>query len=93
MSTPQAVINASTLREHLMAPQPMPRALALHRLEEEIEQLQGGNAASVALANAAARFIERGIPYYSKQDPHYQAWVSKVVSYWERLQGSAVRAN
>lgn len=91
MSTPRSAMNASTLRERLMAPEPMPRAAALHVLEEEIEQLQGGNAACVALANAALRFVERGIPYYSTQDPHYQAWVSKAVAYWEKLHGSAAQ--
>lgn len=93
MPTSHAVMDASTLREHLMAPQPMPRVAALHVLEEGIEHLQGGDAASVALANAAARFVERGIPYYNVQDPHYQAWVSKAVSYWEKLSQSAVRVN
>jgi hypothetical protein len=80
-----AVVDASSLREGLMAPEPMPRFNALHALESGIEHLRGGNAASVALAQAAARFVERGIPYYSKHDPHYQAWVSKAVSYWEKL--------
>ena len=83
-----AEMTVSTLRECLMAPEPMPRAMALHMLEEEIGHRQCGDASSIALANAAARFVERGIPYYSLHDPHYQAWVSKVVSYWERLHGS-----
>lgn len=90
---PTAAIDAAILRERLLAPEPMPRIMALHALEEEIEQLQGGSAACVALANAAARFVERGIPYYNLQDPHYQAWVSKAVSYWEKLHGSAGRTN
>lgn len=87
-----AVMDASTFREGLMASEPMPRFTALHALEAGIEKLQGGNAATVALAKAAARFVERGVPYYSKHDPHYQAWVSKAVSYWEKLSLGA-RAN
>jgi hypothetical protein len=90
---PTAALNASILRERLMAPEPMPRIMALHALEEEIEHLQGSDASTVALAHAAARFVERGIPYYNLQDPHYQAWVGKAVSYWEKLHGSAARAN
>lgn len=93
MSSQHPAMDVHTLRERLMAPEPMPRAVALHALEAEIEQLQGRDAASVALANAAARFVERGIPYYNAQDPHYQAWVSKVVSYWEKLALSASRSN
>jgi hypothetical protein len=77
-------MDSSTLRERLMAPEPMPRFTALHALEA-IELEQGASPARVALAQAAARFVERGIPYYSVQDPHYRAWVSKAVSYWERL--------
>lgn len=90
---PTTAMDAAILREHLMAPQPMPRIMALHALEEEIECLQNGDASCAALANAAARFVERGIPYYNVQDPHYQAWVSKAVSYWEKLHGSTVRSS
>jgi hypothetical protein len=86
MSSHSAAMDATTLRERLMAPEPMPRVTALHALEEELELQQGASPARVALAHAAARFVERGIPYYSVQDPHYRAWVSKAVSYWERLQ-------
>lgn len=93
MSSSSAVMDANTLRERLMAPEPMPRFTALRALEEEIEQVQAGRPADVALAHAAARFVERGIPYYSAQDPHYQAWVRKAVSYWEKLAGSAPRAS
>lgn len=84
-SSHSSVMDSSTLRERLMAPEPMPRVTALHALEGELELEQGASPARVALANAAARFVERGIPYYSVQDPHYRAWVSKAVSYWERL--------
>ncbi|MBL0727556.1 hypothetical protein [Piscinibacter sp. HJYY11] len=83
-------MDAIAFREGLLAPEPMPRFVALHALEEEIEHSQGSDA---ALASAAARFVERGIPYYNVQDPHYQAWVSKAVSYWEKLHGRAVRAS
>ena len=84
MSSASSVMDSSTLRECLMAPEPMPRFTALHALEG-IELEQGASASRVALAQAAARFVERGIPFYSTQDPHYRAWVSKAVSYWERL--------
>jgi hypothetical protein len=84
-------MDSSTLRERLMAPEPMPRFTALHALEE-IELEQGASPARVALAQAVAKFVERGIPYYSKQDPHYRAWVSKAVSYWERLNNVAPHA-
>jgi len=85
MPSNSAVMDASTLRACLMAPEPMPRFTALHALEE-IELEHGASPARVALAQAAAKFVERGIPFYSTQDPHYCAWVSKAVSFWERLQ-------
>jgi len=85
MPSASSAMDSSTLRECLMAPQPMPRFTALHALEEVVLE-QGASPARVALAQAVARFVERGIPYYSVQDPHYRAWVSKAVSYWERLQ-------
>lgn len=85
MSSSSSVMDASTLRERLMAPEPMPRVTALHALEE-IEIEKGASPSRVALAHAVARFVERGIPYYSTQDPHYREWVAKAVSYWERLQ-------
>jgi hypothetical protein len=86
-SQPSIAMDASTFRERLMAPEPMPRFTALHALESEIGHLQGS--AHAALASAAARFVERGIPYYSAHAPHYQAWVSKAVSYWEQLRAGA----
>jgi len=88
MPSSTAVMDSSTLRERLMAPEPMPRFTALHALEEVVLE-QGTSPARAALAQAVTRFVERGIPYYSTQDPHYREWVSKAVSYWERLQQRA----
>jgi hypothetical protein len=75
-------MDSDTFREHLMAPNPMQRVMALHALEVESENEAG---ASQALAIAAARFVARGIPFYATEDPHYCAWVGRAVSYWERL--------
>ncbi len=72
-----------SLRESLMAPNPMQRAIALHALEVELERSSGTPAAS--LANEVAKFTARGIPFYSLRDPHFCAWVRKAVSYWQRL--------
>jgi hypothetical protein len=91
MSSASSVMDSSTLRERLMAPEPMPRFTALHALEEAVLE-PGAGPSRVALAQAVARFVERGIPYYSVQDPHYRAWVSKAVSYWERLQQRSQKA-
>ena len=85
MPSASSIMDSSTLRERLMAPEPMPRFTALHALEG-VGLEQGASPSRVALAQAVARFVERGIPFYSEQDPHYRAWVSKAVSYWERLQ-------
>lgn len=84
MSSATSVMDSSTLRERLMAPEPMPRVKALHALEA-VGLEESASPARAALAQAVAKFVERGIPYYSKQDPHYRAWVSKAVAYWEKL--------
>ena len=91
MASASPLMDAAQLRECLMAPQPMPRFTALHALEEVVHEA-GASPASSALAHTAARFVERGIPYYSAQDPHYQAWVAKAVSYWEKLAGHSRHA-
>ena len=76
--------DCDALRRQLRAPDPMQRAMALHALEVE-----GERAGPRPLANEVMRFTERGIPYYALHDPHFCDWVSKAVSYWERLQSTA----
>ena len=73
------VTDAASLREHLTAADPFQRAMGLHALEIEVERSPG------AISSEAARFASRGIPYYALHDPHFQNWVGKAVSYWERL--------
>ena len=81
MQQPQAFApDCDALRQQLRAPDPMQRAMALHALEVEVER-----SAPRPLANEVMRFTERGIPYYALHDPHFCDWVSKAVSYWERL--------
>ena len=74
-------LDTRSFREQLMAPQPMQRALALHALAMQAELPDP----PTALATAAQRFAARGIPYYQQQDPHFNEWVGRAVSYWERL--------
>jgi hypothetical protein len=84
------VLDAGTLRAQLMAPQPMQRVYALHELE--LSPPPGATAAQVVLADTAAQFAARGIPYYAVDDPDYCAWVDKAVAWWERLHMASVRA-
>ena len=77
------VINSNSLREQLMAPDPMRRAMALHELEIEVQRCTEGVRGE--LAGEVSRFAARGIPYYALHDPYFQDWVGKVVSYWEKL--------
>lgn len=76
-----SAFDAQTLRTELMAPQPMRRATALHAVELELE----GSAARRALMQQVQSFIARGIPFYAPDDAHYRDWVSRVVTYWQRL--------
>ena len=76
-----------TLRQQLMASDPMQRAMALHALEIEVERCAASSRA--ALRHEAERFAARGIPYYALHDRHFQDWVGKAVSYWERLHDAA----
>ena len=71
-----------SLRRQLMAADPMQRAMALHALEVEVERCAASRA---SLRHEAERFAARGIPYYALHDRHFQDWVGKAVSYWERL--------
>ena len=74
------ITDSRSLRERLMAPDSMQRAIGLHALEVEAERCgQRG------LTQEAAKFAARGIPYYALHDPHFNDWVGKAVSYWERL--------
>ncbi len=84
-SAPQrtAHLDSDTLREQLMAPNPMQRVSALHSLEVEAES--GVADERAAVAQAAAKFAARGIPFYAVDDPHYKAWVGKAVDFWQRL--------
>jgi hypothetical protein len=68
------------LRAQLMARDPMQRVIALHAIE--VEAVRG---AAARLAGQVEAFAARGIPYYSPQDPHYQAWVDRALELWQRV--------
>ena len=86
MDSRSTVIDSNTLREQLISPHPMQRAIALHALEVELEHTA---AARANLARAVARFTERGIPYYALNDPYFREWVGKAVTYWQLLRAAA----
>lgn len=77
-------LDASALRAHLMAPNPMQRVQALHALELKLEH--GPAAADTRLAHEVEKFAARGMPYYAPDDSHYRAWVDRAIGYWEKLQ-------
>jgi len=80
-----SVTDSRSLRQQLMAPDPMQRAIGLHALEVEVERCA---CTRRSLTQEASKFASRGIPYYALHDPHFNDWVGKAVSYWERLQAS-----
>lgn len=84
MHDDDCVTDAQRLREQLMAPDPMQRAMALHALEVEVERC--ASSGRDTLTQEASKFAARGIPYYALHDPHFQSWVGKAVAYWEKLQ-------
>lgn len=79
------VTDSSSLRQRLMAPDPMQRAIGLHALEVEAGRCTCPHR---ELKQEASKFASRGIPYYALHDPHFNDWVGKAVSYWERLQAA-----
>lgn len=81
--TSPSIIDAASLRQQLTARDPMQRAIGLHALEVEVGRCSSG--ANASLSQEAARFAARGIPYYALDDRHFQHWVGRAVSYWERL--------
>lgn len=72
---------AQYLRTELMAPEAIKRVHALHVMEMEVEQVPDQK-----VAQELEALTERGIPFYSPQDPAYCDWVAKAVSLWERVQ-------
>lgn len=80
------ITSAASLRQQLMARDPMQRAIGLHALEVEVGRCASG--AKASLSQEAARFAARGIPYYALDDRHFQHWVGRAMSYWERLHGA-----
>lgn len=78
---------AVALRAQLMATDPMQRAMALHAIELELRRADA--AASRAFAKEVENFTARGVPFYAPQDRHFRDWVSRAVSYWEKLRGAA----
>ena len=87
MTQDACVTDSHSLRQQLTAPDPMQRAIGLHALEVEVERCAG--ATRPTLTHEVARFTARGIPYYALHDPHFQDWVGKAVSYWEKLHATA----
>jgi len=83
------VTDSQSLRQQLMAPDPMQRALGLHALEVEVERC--ARATHGTLTHEVTKFAARGIPYYALHDPHFQSWVGKAVSYWEKLHAAPAR--
>ncbi|HET9645584.1 MAG TPA: hypothetical protein VFP68_20005 [Burkholderiaceae bacterium] len=80
-------VDPDSLRAHLMARDPMQRVVALHAIELELQQARRAEVAR--LADEVQRFTERGIPYYAPDTRRYRGWVSRAVSYWERLHRAA----
>ncbi len=83
MTEDTPITDSHALRERLMAPDPMQRAIGLHALEVEVQRCS--TSASHSLAHEASRFAARGIPYYALNDRHFREWVGKAVGYWEKL--------
>lgn len=80
-------LDAAALRAQLMAADPMQRAMALHAIELELGS--GKTASTRAFAKEVEDFTARGIPFYAPQDRHFRDWVTRAVSYWERLKGGS----
>jgi hypothetical protein len=76
-------INASLLREQLMAPDPHQRVLALFALERKA--LEPSAWKNEKMMYKVEQFTLRGLPFYAPQDKNYKAWVNKAVELWEKL--------
>jgi hypothetical protein len=84
-------LDSNTLRDRLMARDPMQRFIALHAIELEIGH--GATASDPRLAGEVERFAARGVPFYAPNDAHYRAWVGRAVGYWERLHNPPAAAS
>lgn len=91
MNVETAGPDTTALRTQLMAADPMQRAMALHAIELELSR--SAAASSRAFAKEVENFTARGIPFYAPQDRHFREWVTRAVSYWEKLRrGGAAEA-
>jgi hypothetical protein len=81
-----ALLDSNTLRDQLMARDPMQRFHALHAIELELEHAAAPTQAR--LAGEVEKFAARGVPFYAPNDAHYRAWVGRAVAYWEKLHGA-----
>lgn len=59
---------------------------ALQHVLHELEKLVDGRQGSRALAQRVHQVVERGVPYFSPTDEHYQAWARQIAQLWERAE-------
>jgi hypothetical protein len=88
--TASPVFDAQSLRQQLMSPNPMERAVALHALEQA--PVAGATPAQLAHAEACAQFAARGIPFYGLDCQDFLGWVDKAVELWEGLREAPAAA-
>lgn len=66
----------------LTAPeQPFARHALLHDMETGLARL----GPCPGLAARVHHFVERGVPYFAPQDPHYRDWAAKAAALWDEL--------
>lgn len=61
---------------------PLVRQHLLHQLEKMLD----AHPHERSLAQRVHHVVDRGLPYFSPSDPHYQAWAKQVADLWRRAE-------
>lgn len=64
------------------AASPLARQHVLH----ELEKLVDSHPDQRSLAQRVHSVVDRGVPYFSPDDAHYQAWARQVADLWRRAE-------
>lgn len=68
--------------ERLISPiEPCARHALLHDLELHLVQVQQ----CPGLHARVHHFVDRGVPYFAPQDPHYRDWALRAAQLWDEM--------
>jgi hypothetical protein len=61
------------------------QAIERHALLHDMERHLTDAGRCPGLATRVRHFVERGVPYFAPQDPHYCEWAARAAALWDEL--------